>query len=102
MSSYWDAYLEFFSSVLLEKGAAATIEKYIFSPQANVEEPAEGKPPMQMLSRFLAGLLHPLIHTGYGAEFGLLGMVAEGEILDMTLNSVAHHVGYRPCADCCP
>ncbi|PCH34665.1 hypothetical protein WOLCODRAFT_139493 [Wolfiporia cocos MD-104 SS10] len=33
---------------------------------------------MQMLSRWMAGLLHPLIHTGYGAEFGLLGMLAEG------------------------
>ncbi|OCH85388.1 hypothetical protein OBBRIDRAFT_798236 [Obba rivulosa] len=76
--NYWKAYLEFFSEVLLEKGTAATIEKYIFSPQANVEEPAPGKQPMQMQSRFLAGLLHPLIHTGYGTEFALLGMVAEG------------------------
>ncbi|OBZ73399.1 hypothetical protein A0H81_07066 [Grifola frondosa] len=31
-----------------------------------------------MLNRFLAGILHPLIHTGYGCEFGLLGMIAEG------------------------
>ena len=34
---------------------------------------------MKMLSRFLAGVLHPLIHVGYGAEFGLLGMFAEGK-----------------------
>lgn len=33
-----------------------------------------------MLSRFIGGLLHPLIHTGYGAEFGLLGMSAEGRV----------------------
>ena len=31
-----------------------------------------------MLDRFLSGLLHPIIHTGYGAEFRLPGMVVEG------------------------
>lgn len=31
-----------------------------------------------MLDRFLSGLLHPMIHTGYGAEFRLPGMVVEG------------------------
>ncbi|EMD35935.1 hypothetical protein CERSUDRAFT_124504 [Gelatoporia subvermispora B] len=75
---YWEAYFEFFASELLEKGAAVTTEKWLFSPQANIEEPAPGKPAMQMLSRFLAGVLHPLIHVGYGAEFGLPGMFAEG------------------------
>jgi hypothetical protein len=32
-----------------------------------------------MLARFIGGGLHPLIHTGYGAEFGLLGISAEGK-----------------------
>lgn len=31
-----------------------------------------------MLSRFYARIYHPLIYVGYGLEFGLLGMVAEG------------------------
>jgi len=31
-----------------------------------------------MLTRFFAGLLHPLIHTGLGIEFGLPGTLAEG------------------------
>ncbi|KAI0366503.1 hypothetical protein BV20DRAFT_1055640 [Pilatotrama ljubarskyi] len=31
-----------------------------------------------MLNRLLAGLLHPLIHAGYGLEFGLAGLLAEG------------------------
>ncbi|KAI0367929.1 hypothetical protein BV20DRAFT_949395 [Pilatotrama ljubarskyi] len=75
---YYNAYLKFFTDVLLEKGAAATIEEYVFSPKANIEPPKPGKPPMQMANRFLAGLLHPLIHTGYGCEFGLLGQLAEG------------------------
>lgn len=31
-----------------------------------------------MLNRFLMGVVHPIIHAGYGCEFGLPGMVAEG------------------------
>jgi hypothetical protein len=31
-----------------------------------------------MFSRFVSGLFHPLIHTGYGLEFGINGMLAEG------------------------
>ncbi|KAI0919853.1 hypothetical protein AcW1_003003 [Taiwanofungus camphoratus] len=75
---FYNAYLEFFSSALLKDGMGHTIEEYIFSLRFNINAPEHGKPPMRMLNRFLAGLLHPLIHTGYGAEFGLLGMVAEG------------------------
>ncbi|TFK86135.1 hypothetical protein K466DRAFT_493409 [Polyporus arcularius HHB13444] len=75
---YYEAYLRFFTDILLNKGASATIEEYIFSPKANIEPPKPGQPPMQMVNRLLSGLLHPLIHTGYGAEFGLLGMFAEG------------------------
>ncbi|RPD56815.1 hypothetical protein L226DRAFT_469036 [Lentinus tigrinus ALCF2SS1-7] len=75
---YYEAYLSFFTDALLKKGASTTIEEYIFSPKANIEPPKPGRPPMQMVNRLLSGLLHPLIHTGYGAEFGLLGMFAEG------------------------
>ncbi len=31
-----------------------------------------------MLARFIGGAIHPLIHVGYGMEFGLPGIVAEG------------------------
>ena len=31
-----------------------------------------------MLSRFIYGVIHSFIHVGYGAEFGLLGVSAEG------------------------
>ncbi|CCM00192.1 uncharacterized protein FIBRA_02220 [Fibroporia radiculosa] len=75
---YYNAYLKFFSSILVERGAEKTIEEYIFSAKMNVSIPAVGHPSLEMLSRFLSGLFHPMIHTGYGAEFGLLGMVAEG------------------------
>jgi len=63
--------MEFFAAAVLEKGISAVLELYLFSPEAN-------KPPKRMLNRFLSGVLHPVIHVGYGCEFGLPGMVAEG------------------------
>lgn len=48
-----------------------TLEEFVFSSKYNA-----GK--MAMLSRFLAGLLHSMIHTGYGAEFNLPGIFIEG------------------------
>jgi hypothetical protein len=78
---YYDAYLTFFTDTLRQKGTAATLEEYVFSQQANFDpaRDAEGKSQPEMLNRFINGLLHPLIHTGYGVEFGLPGMVVEGE-----------------------
>ena len=32
-----------------------------------------------MLTRFVTVIFHALIHVGYGAEFGLLGLSAEGD-----------------------
>lgn len=49
-------------------------EEYVLSKDANVD----GEKRTNMLGRFLGGLLHPFIHAGYGAEFGLLVMWAEG------------------------
>ena len=54
-----------------EKGISAVLEKYLFTPEYN-------RPPRRMLNRFLMGVVHPIIHAGYGCEFGLPGMVAEG------------------------
>ena len=52
----------------------------LFSKDANTVPGASGKQP-GMLSRYLGGLLHPMIHAGYGAEFGQYGMWAEGMLL---------------------
>lgn len=68
---YWP-YLDFFESEIKGKGSAACLEEYVFGETANKKQPA-------MLGRFIGGALHPLIHTGYGFEFGLDGIVAEGE-----------------------
>lgn len=74
--NYYQAYFDYFSNELLNKGLSKTLEESIFAKEFNYE----GKRP-EMLSRFLGGLLHALIHVGYGAEFGLLSMSAEGNLL---------------------
>ena len=40
---------------------------------------------VNMIGRFLGGFVHPLIHAGYGAEFCLLGMWAEGNTIHFSL-----------------
>lgn len=72
-TSYYQSYLKFFTVELKDRGTASTLEKFIFSPEANFGE----KHP-EMVSHILAGLLHPMIYVGHGIEFGHLGLVAEG------------------------
>lgn len=61
---YYQAYLHFFSDLLLKKPIGDVLEEWIFSPQVNFE----GKQP-QMLNRLLDGILHPMLYLGYGIEF---------------------------------
>ncbi|KAF7345990.1 hypothetical protein MVEN_01621600 [Mycena venus] len=70
---YYQAYLKFFSEEVLSKGSANTIEEWLFTSKANFD----GKAP-QMLNRLLAGILHPMLYVGYGVEFAIPGLVAEG------------------------
>ncbi|KAJ7737765.1 hypothetical protein B0H16DRAFT_1379540, partial [Mycena metata] len=64
-------YLSFFSGEIGKHGVGATLERYVFSPEAN----ANGT---FMLARFIGSLLHPIIETGLGLEFGQDFMVAQG------------------------
>ncbi|KXN91291.1 Oxidoreductase AflY [Leucoagaricus sp. SymC.cos] len=73
--NYYDAYLAFFINELASEGPTATLEKYIFANSANFPG---GEHKVEMLNRFNGGLVHPLIHVGYGFELGLPGMIAEG------------------------
>ena len=79
-SSYYNAYLDYFHRVVLEPGVtiSSILEKYLFSPHYNVRTPKQGAVQPEMLNRFLEILIHPIIHVGYGAEFGILGLIAEG------------------------
>lgn len=80
---YYQAYLEFFSDHLVAEGVDKTLEDYIYSKRANFNDRAEvdGSQQPEMFARFMSGLMHPLIHMGYGLEFGLLGILAEGASL---------------------
>ena len=60
---------------------SATLEKYVFTPEANVDPTRPENEHPRMLNRLISGLLHPLIHVGYGLEFGLPGMLVEGKLL---------------------
>ncbi|THU98557.1 hypothetical protein K435DRAFT_752874 [Dendrothele bispora CBS 962.96] len=78
--SFWSGYLKFFHDLIIvqQKGIPSVLEQYLFSPEANFGvKNSVGEHP-QMLSRLVDGLLHPAIHLGYGAEFGLPGMIVEG------------------------
>jgi hypothetical protein len=70
---YYQAYLYFFSDIALKTPINDVLEEWIFSPKANLD----GKQP-QMLNRLLDGILHPLLYLGYGIEFSLPGLIAEG------------------------
>ncbi|KAG8743557.1 hypothetical protein FRC11_013852 [Ceratobasidium sp. 423] len=70
---FYNAYMNFFSEEIQKNGLRQTLERFIFSHEANwtKDEP-------RMLDRFIAGLVHPLIHFGHAAEFGVEGMAVEG------------------------
>ncbi|KXN81565.1 Oxidoreductase AflY [Leucoagaricus sp. SymC.cos] len=67
----YGAYFKFFRQEIEKLGASATLESYVFQPEAN----DKGK---NMLDRFLSGALHPFIQVGYGAEFADDTLVATG------------------------
>lgn len=59
------------------------LEKFIFSKEYNFKDGdlGESKEQPEMLTRLMAGLLHPMIHTAYGLEFGIRGILAEGTLI---------------------
>ncbi|KAF8804705.1 hypothetical protein BYT27DRAFT_7259180 [Phlegmacium glaucopus] len=69
--SAYGAFVKFFAGQVEELGVTGTLEKYIFDPEVN-------KNGVNMLSRVVAGALHPFIHIGYGAEFGDKALIATG------------------------
>ncbi|KDN46735.1 hypothetical protein RSAG8_04115, partial [Rhizoctonia solani AG-8 WAC10335] len=70
---FYNAYMNLFAAEVKKYGVGATLEKYVFSHEANW---GPGEP--RMLDRFLSGLVHPMIHLGHATEFGVDGMAVEG------------------------
>ncbi|KAH6905271.1 hypothetical protein BKA70DRAFT_1226035 [Coprinopsis sp. MPI-PUGE-AT-0042] len=78
---YYSGYVEFFAEYIEKNGMGKAMEDWVYSARANLGKGFANLPKDQqprMLARFISGVIHPLIHTGYGAEFGLPGMMAEG------------------------
>ncbi|KAG0306368.1 hypothetical protein BGZ99_001787 [Dissophora globulifera] len=61
---FYASYLEFFRHEVPKLGRVEAIVKYAFDAD--------------MIGRTFSGLFHPLIHLGYGVEFGIDAVVAEG------------------------
>ncbi|KAG8215388.1 hypothetical protein J3R82DRAFT_8989 [Butyriboletus roseoflavus] len=76
--NFYQGYVNFFSKKISEKGAASTLEEFVFSEKYNFQKGRDANTQPEMLTRMFDGLLHPLIHAGYGVEFGLKGMLVEG------------------------
>ncbi|KIJ64277.1 hypothetical protein HYDPIDRAFT_167993 [Hydnomerulius pinastri MD-312] len=74
----YQGYVAFFSKQIDEKGAAETLEEFVFSEKYNFREGLNAESQPEMLFRFMDGVIHPMIHAGYGVEFGIKGMLAEG------------------------
>lgn len=62
-------YLAFFKREIEKKGCEMVINDYCFSRTPNAD---------YMLAQMFEGVFHPLIHLGFGVEFQLPSIVAEG------------------------
>lgn len=60
----YSSFLTFFKSEIEKNGAIDTVRRWVWSGD--------------MLARTIGGAFHPLIHVGYGLEFDIPGIVAEG------------------------
>ncbi|KAF9235891.1 hypothetical protein BU15DRAFT_64442 [Melanogaster broomeanus] len=92
--NFYQGYVTFFSKQIDDKGAAGTLEEFIFSEKYNFQDGRDATSQPEMLLRFVDGLSHPMIHVGYGVEFGLKGMLAEG--LSLCAVQLMHKTGLYP------
>jgi hypothetical protein len=78
--------MSFFVKAIEERGVSGTLEHYVFSEKYNFVEDRDSSTQPVMLARFLGALFHAFIHVGYGIEFGLPGLVVEGERRNTAVN----------------
>ncbi|KAJ5381455.1 Oxidoreductase ptaJ [Penicillium cataractarum] len=65
---HYPNFLSFFQRQIDEKGVGAVLNEYVFAESEQAEN---------MLCRLWGGLLHPLIHLGFGLEFNQPAIVAQ-------------------------
>lgn len=58
---------------------AEVLQRFLFSPAYNYNAnlPPKAQQPL-MIDRLMGGVLHPIIHLGFGAEYGIKQQLAEG------------------------
>ncbi|KAF9235892.1 hypothetical protein BU15DRAFT_64444 [Melanogaster broomeanus] len=59
VGSFYQSYVTFFSEQIDEKGAAGTLEEFIFSEKYNFQDGRDATNQPEMLLRLMDGLLHP-------------------------------------------
>ncbi|KAE8378255.1 hypA-like protein [Aspergillus bertholletiae] len=82
-------YLAFFQRVIAEKGVPAIVNEYLFGG----DELAES-----LLCRMFAGLVHPIIHLGFGIEFQQPAIVAQALAQASVHSNYLADGFYRPAA----
>ncbi|KAA1473981.1 hypothetical protein DENSPDRAFT_823618 [Dentipellis sp. KUC8613] len=106
---YYEAYLAYFANYLDTHDIAETVDRFIFSPEynyipnldeLNARDKKNGgtgsKQQPEMLNRCLASLVHPLIHVGYGVEFGVKGQLAEDRMIIICWTGLAMTAVHPP------
>lgn len=73
-------YLEYFKNKIEQDGVQETVAKYVLDET--------------LLPSFVSGAVHPMIHTGYGLEFGTDVVVAEG-----LSEACVHSPAFAPVVD---
>ncbi|KAJ5365849.1 hypothetical protein N7517_008735 [Penicillium concentricum] len=66
---HYPNYLAFFQHEIDAKGVAEVLKEYVFAGDERAES---------MMCRLFGGLIHPLIHLGFGIEFNQPAIVAQG------------------------
>ena len=67
--SYYTNYLFFFKEEIVAKGWPAVLQEHVFSKTPNAET---------IFAQLYEGAFHPIIHLGFGIEFELPAIIAEG------------------------
>ncbi|EED17960.1 HypA-like protein, putative [Talaromyces stipitatus ATCC 10500] len=79
---HYSNFLAFFQQEISTKGVAETLQEHIFAEDEHADD---------LLGRLFSGLIHPIIHLGFGIEFNQPAIIAEG------LAEAAVHEGWvRP------
>jgi hypothetical protein len=83
-SEYYSSYLEFFHKEVERLGRNEAFIKYALEPD--------------MIGRSFSGAFHPLIHMGYGFDFGMDGILVEGLAMAALTSTLMANVTVRPAS----